>query len=430
MATAYRVLTALIIGALIVLILYYLGVPSGTEIGLLVFCPFAAYWITQQLTSLAVGLIMDAHLLSFVVADRTGASLVATAVLVADISVATITAVLLCTEVTLRPQMQDRMQALGAMVRLITGRYRPIQSIQGGRIVAPTPTGAPLMGPGLVSVSDGNAVVLEQGGKLSRIVGPGSVSTKAGEFVRSIVDLTEQQVKIPVRDAFTRDRIPLQVELNVSYRIDIDPLALQETGEHKFQENTIRKAVCKVSDWKEATRIHAESVTRDVIGMYYLDDLYDPKVELSEYGRSSPRMRLQQQIQAWLDALASECGVRVHRVSIGRIDVPDEVRTTMLNTWKAEWEKQASISRGEGEAEVYRIRENARAQAQMQMIMAITHAFEQARSAGGTAQANLIALRFIEALEKMASDPATKVLLSSNTLDALENMRHSLIAGP
>jgi hypothetical protein len=59
------------------------------------------------------------------------------------------------------------------------------------------------------------------------------------------------------------------------------------------------------------------------------------------------------------------------------------------------------------------------------MIMAITEGFRRLKEEGGDPHQltrQLIGFRFIEALEKMAEDPATKVMLPSDMLQLLKQM--------
>jgi regulator of protease activity HflC (stomatin/prohibitin superfamily) len=123
-----------------------------------------------------------------------------------------------------------------------------------------------------------------------------------------------------------------------------------------------------------------------------------------------------------LNNQTKEWGVVVTEVRIGTIDVPDEVKARMLTRWEAEWRRQVRITEAEGEAEAFRLMELARAKAQMEMIIAITQGFKQ-MAGSGAVPGHLIALRFIEALEKMAEDPATKFLLPADVLGTLSRMR-------
>jgi len=77
-----------------------------------------------------------------------------------------------------------------------------------------------LGGPGKVVIRPGNAVVFEQGGKVSRIEGPGVVITKRAEIIKAIVDLRPQFVLREVENVLTRDRVPLKLTLGIGFQIE------------------------------------------------------------------------------------------------------------------------------------------------------------------------------------------------------------------
>lgn len=78
---------------------------------------------------------------------------------------------------------------------------------------------------------------------------------------------------------------------------------------------------------------------------------------------------------------------------------------------EAEAAKDAAIRHGEGEAGALSAREKVRARAQFDMIRAIFGGLRQMTAQQRNA---LLGLRFLEALEKIADDPATKILLPGN----------------
>jgi regulator of protease activity HflC (stomatin/prohibitin superfamily) len=79
---------------------------------------------------------------------------------------------------------------------------------------------------------------------------------------------------------------------------------------------------------------------------------------------------------------------------------------------------------GKGEAEYIRLVESARAQAQAEMIRTISEGFERAGAAKETTP-EMIALRFIEALEKMIQSPAVQQVLPPGQAETVEAMRRS-----
>jgi regulator of protease activity HflC (stomatin/prohibitin superfamily) len=307
---------------------------------------------------------------------------------------------------------------------VFTQFFRGIVVITDGEVSYTTsPTGyVRILGPFMLIINFGNVVVLDNTGTITRILRPGFYITKRFETIYAIVDMRRQEKELSLVDVFTKDYIPLEINATVFYRVRSDSYQLCSRAIYRYSEEDIRKAVLNVVDWKEATEITAESVLRDIVASYCLDDIYDPLDRLSQRGTSSPRDILQKQFQDRLNNQTKEWGVVVTEVRIGAIDVPDEVKARMLTRWEAEWRRQVRITEAEGEAEAFRLMELARAKAQMEMIIAITQGFKQ-MAGSGAVPGHLIALRFIEALEKMAEDPATKFLLPADVLGTLSRMR-------
>jgi hypothetical protein len=67
----------------------------------------------------------------------------------------------------------------------------------------------------------------------------------------------------------------------------------------------------------------------------------------------------------------------------------------------------------------------ARAQVQGEMTARINDALKEAQ-ASGTGNHDLITLRFLEAMEKMAKDPTTRALLTLDSLKILQQLRQML----
>jgi len=81
------------------------------------------------------------------------------------------------------------------------------------------------------------------------------------------------------------------------------------------------------------------------------------------------------------------------------------------------------IRKGEAEAVIMKIKQVAWAEAQRHIIEQITAGFRGMNVTGREAACYLVALRSLEALESMAEDPATKILLPSDVTTQLRSLR-------
>jgi regulator of protease activity HflC (stomatin/prohibitin superfamily) len=99
-------------------------------------------------------------------------------------------------------------------------------------------------------------------------------------------------------------------------------------------------------------------------------------------------------------------GIHVLGLGLGNIEVEDKaVLEQRVHSWAARWERQRLEREAEGDAEATRLIEEARADAQRRMIEAITEAFQQLADTGTSIPPHVIALRFIDVLDEMASSP-------------------------
>jgi regulator of protease activity HflC (stomatin/prohibitin superfamily) len=92
-------------------------------------------------------------------------------------------------------------------------------------------------------------------------------------------------------------------------------------------------------------------------------------------------------------------------------------------------ERQATILRGEADAVLMKVKEVAWAEAQREIIQRVTEGFRDVGLDQNGQVAYVIALRALETLEKMAGDPATKILLPNDMLMQLRDLRQVVATG-
>ncbi|MEA4906892.1 MAG: hypothetical protein GYA17_09215 [Chloroflexi bacterium] len=102
--------------------------------------------------------------------------------------------------------------------------------------------------------------------------------------------------------------------------------------------------------------------------------------------------------------------------------VNEDVLKQRLENWRAHWENEDEINRAAQELELNRTRSRERAHAQRQMTRELSEIF-QATSHSQEAMTMLV----FQALENVATDPATRRLLPRDTIDFLRNMGNWLL---
>ena len=279
-------------------------------------------------------------------------------------------------------------------------------------------------GPGLVIASSHYAIPLTMGTRDTQVGGYGIVFTGHWEHPRGLVDL-RPQARIRVVHALTRDSIPVKVSVTAVFQID--RRRAKSDGLYPFDSKTVFAAVQAQGigpdqegkpeelGWERIVIDRAAALVRDAIARTLLDRL----LENDQEGEKPPREALRDIVKGELAQAMKPHGIQVMGIGLGNIEVEDEeVRQQRAESWKAVWERRRLEIEAQGEAEAIRLIEEAHTDAQRQMIATITKAFEQLVDAGTPVPAHVIALRFIDVLEDVATSHPVQELLpeSAQTL--------------
>jgi len=210
----------------------------------------------------------------------------------------------------------------------------------------------------------------------------------------------------PPQEVITKDNVVVTVDA-VVYLEDVDPF--------NFQYN--------VANFWDAVIKLAQTNLRNVVGDLSLDECVVSRDVINT------------QLRKVLDAVTDKWGTRVTRVEIQRIDPPKDVADAMHKQMKAErfrratileaeaqkrstiliaeGQKEAQIQQAEGQAEaIKRVAEADRyqkltvAEGEALAIGAVYSAIHEGRPTQ-----DLIAIKYLESLEKIADGQSTKVFL-------------------
>jgi regulator of protease activity HflC (stomatin/prohibitin superfamily) len=241
-------------------------------------------------------------------------------------------------------------------------------------------------------------------------------------FVQSmrLVDMREQVVDVPPQEVITKDNVVVSVDA-VVYFEPTDP----------------QRLVYNIANFMLAVTKLAQTNLRNLVGDMQLDEALT--------SRDSINTNLRQ----ILDDATDKWGVRVVRVEIQRIDPPADVMHAMHEQMKAERNRravvttadgarEAAITRAEGErqsailaAEGQKQQQilQAEGQAMATKAMADAERYRQTAVAAGEADAiklvyaaiheggpspDLLAVKYLEALGKIADGRATKIFLPAD----------------
>lgn len=248
--------------------------------------------------------------------------------------------------------------------------------------------------------------LVERFGRFDRMVDPGlRFIIPFIERIRRI-DMREQVVDVPPQEVITKDNVVVTVDAVVYYQAT-DPVKL------KYNVANFILAATKL----------AQTNLRNIVGELQLDEAL------------TSRDMINAQLRSVLDEATDVWGTRVVRVEIQRIDPPPDITEAMHRQMKAERDRRATVTEAEGEKRAAILRaegiKEARileAQGQAQAIKEVAEAekFQLHTVADGEAQAiervftainqsdpnaNLIAIRYLDALPKIADGQATKLFL-------------------
>ena len=164
------------------------------------------------------------------------------------------------------------------------------------------------------------AVIFRLGRVLKQAKGPGVVLILWPIDKMTRVSLRVVTWEIPPQDVITRDNVSLKVNAVVYFRV---VQAIQ--------------AIVQVENFRFAVEQAAQTGLRSVLGEVELDDLL------------SQRETLNEKLQAILDEHTEPWGVKIDRVNLKQVDLPQTMQRAIAAQAEAERERRAKIIAATGE---------------------------------------------------------------------------------
>lgn len=235
----------------------------------------------------------------------------------------------------------------------------------------------------IFTVQEQQAVIIERLGKFNRVLGPGMHFTwpfierrrkfRHGDLELDAVDQRERSVDLPAQIVITRDKVQLEVDSIAYYQI-AEP----------------ERAVYGVDDVIGAVNHLIRTVLRDVIGETNLEDLLSGREKINE--------RLKNQVAN----ASGDWGISIRRVELQAVTPPDSYADAMRKVSEAELAKRAAITEAEGKKEAAILEAEGEA-AKIGRVYKAIH--------DGNPNEELLKIKYLEALEKIADGNATKVFM-------------------
>lgn len=217
------------------------------------------------------------------------------------------------------------------------------------------------------------------------------------------VDMREQVVDVPPQGVITKDNVVVEVDAVVYYEVT-DPV----------------KVTYNVSSFYIAATKLAQTNLRNLIGDLALDESL------------TSREIINTKLREILDDATDKWGTKVTRVELQRIEPPEDVTEAMHRQMKAErnrrsmileaeGHKQSAILKAEGDAEAVRrvaeaekFRKLTVAAGEAEAVSTVYKAIHDGRPTN-----DLIAIKYLQTLEKVADGKATKIFLPLDTSGVL-----------
>ena len=159
-----------------------------------------------------------------------------------------------------------------------------------------------------------------------------------------------ETLDVPPQDIITRDNISVKVNAVCYFRIVDANLALSQ-----------------VQNYQYATSQLAQTTIRSVVGQFELDEIL------------AQRDKVNAKLQVILDTETEPWGIKVSKVEVKQVDIPEQMQRAIARQAEAERERRAKIIHADGEfqaaaklAEAAKVLETQRSAIQLRYLQTLT----------------------------------------------------------
>jgi hypothetical protein len=217
--------------------------------------------------------------------------------------------------------------------------------VAGGQIQVHNPPAGDLArfgGTGVLIVQEGHAVVLERGGRRSRIVGTGIHHLEMFERVNMVVPLTLRSDPIAIKKMVTQDKVVVEeIKLTVFSKVDAGDRS-HTNGAFPFEERIITELIwspkpeAEVYNWSGAIKSVTDTAMRDVLARLLLDELV--------IATGGARERLRDELITKINSITKDkLGIVVVTIAIGEIIIPEPAKDSLLARWLADVNRRTTL---------------------------------------------------------------------------------------
>ncbi len=157
-------------------------------------------------------------------------------------------------------------------------------------------------------------------GRFRCVKGPGLILVIP--FIQQIVrvDLRVVVMEVPAQDVISKDNVSMKVDAVLYFRV-VDA----------------EKAIIQVEQYLPATNMLAQTTLRSVLGEHELDEMLSERIKLNE------------DVQAIVDAQTEAWGIKVSNVSIRTVELTENMIRAIAKQAEAERDRRAKVIHAEAE---------------------------------------------------------------------------------
>jgi hypothetical protein len=275
------------------------------------------------------------------------------------------------------------------------------------------------------------ALALRRGTTFSRAAGPGYVRLDPEETIDAVIDLRRQRRQVSA-DALSRDGIPLETTLSVTFRVRRPRLdASDGSAPYPYDRETVFRLLYadgvgseREIPWHERITAQAASMLVAELARYRLDQLYQPApgtkigdaVSLSKIVEDVLRQLNAELVRLFDCSSLDECPVEILQISVDRLQPPPDVAEQRIQNWRSGWQRRLVGTEAATNGEEL---DEARLAALHEYLAYLTHPGETTRAEDLPLFSRLLARRTAALIAHLQADSALQEEASPEMLQAV-----------
>ena len=255
-----------------------------------------------------------------------------------------------------------------------------------------------LIATNIIVVQQSRAYVIERLGAFHAVWGVGvHVKVPFLDRVSKKVSLKEQVLDYPPQPVITKDNVTMQIDTVVYFQITDPKLYAYGVEQPMMAMETL-----------------TATTLRNIIGDLELDQTL------------TSRDVINTKMRAILDVATDPWGIKVNRVELKNILPPQDIQNSMEKQMKAERDRRQAILQAEGQKKSAILKADGEAQAIRAVQQALADSLALLNEKAPNDQ--VLKLKSIEAMQKVADGKATKIIIPSE-MQGLVGMANGIVEG-